>query len=182
MEGTITGCALCDNFYDAASYRKWEDSYSCETKYRMYCEFLKHKCTRYSKKNTHIGNGRPQGAFAFTITKSPTDPHTVEDMIKAARKITSQKSCPVKQYAWYYEDKGTAEGVPIHPHIHGMYETESGGRIEAKHFKRAWNLWDENKPMGAGFRGGYHRPVRSEEAYDEYIKKDGGLGENNIPS
>ena len=89
-----------------------------------------------------------------------------------------QKSCPVIKYAWYYEDKGRDEnGDAIHPHIHGMYETATGGRIERKHFKRAWSIWDENTPIGAGFRGGYHRPVKSDEKYNDYIKKDGGMGE-----
>lgn len=122
------------------------------------------------------GNGKPQGAFAFTLTKSPTDELSVEDMVKAVRKLMSQKSMPVKRYAWAYEDKGDGK----HPHIHGMYETETGARIHSKFFKRAWKIWDENKPMGQGFRGGYHRPIKDEESYKDYIGKDGGLSENNL--
>lgn len=129
------------------------------------------------KKKT--GNGRYNGPFAFTLTKSPKDNITVADMLKAVRKIMSQQSNPVIRYAWNYEDKGRDErGDPIHPHIHGMYETASGGRVEAKHFKRAWNVWDENTPMGAGFRGGYHRPVRDNEKYEDYISKQGGMSES----
>lgn len=125
------------------------------------------------------GNGAHSGAFAFTLTMSPKDPFTVGDMLAAVRKVMRQKSCTVKRYAWYYEEKGRDEnGDPLHPHIHGMYETESGGRIEAKHWKRAWSIWDERKPMGKGFRGGYHRPVRSDEQYGDYIKKDGGMSES----
>jgi len=120
------------------------------------------------------GNGKPQGAFAFTLTKSPNDDLSVSDMIAAVRKVMSQKSNKVKRYAWAYEDKGDNK----HPHIHGMYETETGGRIEAKHWKRAWDIWDETKPMGQGFRGGYHRPVKDEDSYQDYIGKDGGLSEN----
>lgn len=130
-------------------------------------------------KKTHQGNGAYQGAFAFTLTKSPDDPLTEFDMIKAVRKIMSQKSCPVKKYAWYLEYKEDN----THPHIHGMYETETQGRIERKHWKRAWPIWDEAHKLGAGFRGGYHRPVRSEEAYSDYIKKDAGKSESyNIPT
>lgn len=126
-----------------------------------------------------VGNGAPSGAFAFTLTKSPKDPYTVGDMLIAVRKIMSQKSCKVARYAWYYEDKGRDDnGDPIHPHIHGMYETHSLGRIEAKHFMRAWPIWNEKKPLGAGFQGGYHRPVRSDEGYANYIKKDGGMSES----
>lgn len=124
------------------------------------------------------GNGTYQGAWAFTLTMSPKDGLSVGDMLTAVRKVMRQKSNPVVRYAWYYEDKGRDDnGDPVHPHIHGIYETSTGGRVEAKHFKRAWSIWDERKPIGAGFRGGYHRPVRSEERYDDYIKKDGGMGE-----
>jgi len=125
----------------------------------------------------HIGNGAPKGAFAFTLTKSPNDDLTEEDMIRAVRKVMSQKSCPVKRYAWYLE-YGNKE-LKEHPHIHGMYETESGGVIEKKHWSRAWKIWDPATKLGAGFRGGYHRPVRSEEDYDDYIRKQNGIGEHS---
>ena len=128
------------------------------------------------KKTTHKGNGVYQGAFAFTLTKSPKDSQSVGDMLAAVKKIMGQKSCKVKKYAWYYEDKGQDEwGAPEHPHIHGMYETETGGKIETKHWKRAWPLWDPAIAMGSGFKGGYHRQIRSDEKYSNYIKKDGGM-------
>lgn len=134
----------------------------------------KRKC-----KKTHVGNGTHKGAWAFTLTQSPKDELTKDDMIAAVRKIMSQKSCPVKKYAWYLEKADES-----HFHIHGMYETFTEGRIEKKHFKRAWPIWGEEKgkALGAGFRGGYHRPVRAEEAYSEYISKDGGLSETNVPT
>jgi len=127
-------------------------------------------------KKSHTGNGCYQGQFAFTLTKSPSDDMTEEDMIKAVRKVMSQKSCPVKKYAWYleYGDDEKKE----HPHIHGMYETESLGRIETKQWKRAWPIWDPKHKLGKGFRGGYHRPVRDAESYSDYIKKDKGLNES----
>lgn len=132
------------------------------------------ECHGYSPQSkTHSGNGLYQGAFAFTLTKSPDDDLTEEDMIKAAEKIMNQQSCPVEKYAWYLE-YGDPE-LKAHPHIHGMYETTTKGRIERKHFKRAWPIWDEKTPLGRGFRGGYHRPVRAEEGYSDYIKKQGGI-------
>lgn len=141
--------------------------------------YFKHRKTHIT--NPRLGNGAYQGAFAFTLTKSPKDNLSVGDMLKAVRKIMSQKSCPVSKYAWYYEDKGRdSNDEPVHPHIHGMYETEAGGRIERKHFKRAWSIWGEGDPtlrMGAGFRGGYHREVRSDERYEMYIKKGDGMTE-----
>jgi len=121
---------------------------------------------------THKGNGSHKGCFAFTLTKSPSDNLTEADMLCAVGKIMSQKSNPVSKYRWYleYGDKDNK----VHPHIHGMYETESQGRIEAKHWKRSWPVWDEKTKQGVGFRGGYHRPVKDGEAYTDYIMKDGG--------
>jgi len=55
-----------------------------------------------------------------------------------------------------------------------MYETVSGGRIHAKIFMRYWKLWNEGIRHGNGFQGGYHKPVKSDIAYDEYIAKDNG--------
>lgn len=145
-------------------------------------EMLRHvaHCNFHKK---HTGNGTYSGPFAFTLTKSPTDTLTVGDMLKAVDKIMNQKSCPVIQYAWYLEYKGKDEdGLPIHPHIHGMYETESQGRIEAKHFKRAWPIWKESVKLGKGHRGGYHEPIKAEDDYANYIKKDGGIGKCLIQS
>lgn len=129
------------------------------------------ECHDVLKTNSHVGNGAPTGPFAFTLTKSPADNLTEEDMIKSVKKLMKQKSCPVVKYAWYleYGDEATKQ----HPHIHGMYETDTGGRIESKHFKRAWPIWDPKIKMGKGHRGGYHRPVRAEEAYTDYIKDYG---------
>jgi len=139
------------------------------------------------KPTSHKGNGRYQGAFAFTLTASPSDGYSVSSYITAAQKIMAQKSQPVIKYAWYLETKGFDEhGVPLHPHIHGMYETADGRKIEDKHFRRAWPIWMEKDPetkkvklLGAGFRGGYHRPIKSEEKYADYIKKDGGITESS---
>lgn len=130
------------------------------------------ECATYRKPKK--GNGTYSGPFAFTLTMSPKDALTKSDLIRAARKIMGQKSCPAIRYAWHYEDKGVdPDGNPIHPHVHGMYETASGGRIEAKHFKRAWKIWDESSRQGLGFRGGYHRPAFAEEGYLKYIAEDG---------
>jgi len=134
----------------------------------------------HAPNRSHVGNGTYSGPYAFTLTKSPKDPQTVSDMLAAVRKLMAQKSCKVKRYAWYLEYKGVDDaGLPAHPHIHGMYETESGGRIETRHFKRAWSLWDPRDAHGMGFRGGYHRPIKDAESYSEYIAKDGGIGERS---
>lgn len=124
---------------------------------------------------THDGNGKHSGAWAFTLTKSPDDDLSEEDMIKAVTKVMNQRSIPTTKFAWYLEYGD--EEKQTHPHIHGMYETENGGMIEMKHWKRAWKIWNPKQKLGLGFRGGYHRPVRAEECYDDYIKKQGLKGE-----
>lgn len=172
---------VCPYCYEAIKYQLTHRA--SEHMLHMLDEWGRHvksrKCLMFKKTTTHDGNGAYAGAFAFTITQSPQDAFSIGDMLTAVRKVMSQRSKKVVKYAWYYEDKGQdALGTPLHPHIHGMYETENGGRIEAKHWMRAWPIWDEKKPMGAGFRGGYHRPVRHGEAYESYIKKDGGLSES----
>jgi len=147
---------------------------------RLMMEFRKHCIEEHGAPplvQTHEGNGSPKGAFAFTLTASPADGLTEADMVAAVRKVMSQKSCPVKKYAWYLE-YGNPE-LKEHPHIHGMYETEKQGVIEKKHWQRAWKIWDPSQRLGAGFRGGYHRPVRSDEAYSQYIAKQNILGESN---
>lgn len=129
---------------------------------------------RIERLSTNKG-GRPhhKGLHAGTLTQPPGAETTEEDMVVAMKKIFSQRTCPVKRYAWYveYTQNGT-------PHIHFIYEAESGGRIHAKVFKRYWKLWDESKRQGAGFQGGFHKEVISEIAYTEYISKDSGRSEN----
>jgi len=124
-----------------------------------------------NSKNSHSGNGVHQGLFAGTLTMSPDDKYNEEDMVGAIRKIFAQQTVPVKKWAWYreYTKNGT-------PHIHFVYETESGGRIHKKIFQRYWKLWDEprNQTGRGGFPGGFHSPVKSPTAYIEYISKDGG--------
>lgn len=150
--------------------------------YRKYMdEWLDHAVEHHGLRDTRqkkFPNGKYNGPFAFTLTMSPSDGLTEEDLIDACRMIMSQQSQPVKKYAWYleYGDEATKQ----HPHIHGMYETENGRRIEKKHWKRKWNIWDETIKLGSGFRGGYHRPIRSDEAYSKYIAKQGGLGEYSL--
>lgn len=118
-------------------------------------------------------NGAHCGQWAFTLTKSPNDGLTEQDLLKAVKKLMAQQSCPIKKYAWYLEHK---DGT--HHHIHGVYETESGGRIEAKHWKRAWPIWNEKQRLGDGFRGGYHKPVMDNNEYLKYISKDNGVSDS----
>lgn len=125
-------------------------------------------CPLRRKVITHKGNGTHQGLYAGTLTMSPDWGKTEEDIVHAIEKIMAQKTCPVSKYAWYleYTENGT-------PHVHFIYETEGKGRIHQKVFKRYWE-WDESVHVGKGHKGGYHKPVKSEVAYQEYISKDEG--------
>lgn len=123
-------------------------------------------------------NGKYNGPFAFTLTMSPSWGLTEEDMMIAVRKVMYQQSQPVLKYAWYLEYKN--EETKQHPHIHGMYETHNGRRIEKKHWMRAWPKWNEDQKLGSGFVAGYHRPIRKDEAYAKYIAKQNGVGEYNL--
>jgi len=156
--------STCNPFDDRLFSKQWKDGK----------ELYLQKCSAYqaykarNQKGQHKGNGTHNGLWAGTLTTPPNE-HTEDDMTKAMGKIFAQKSCPLKRYAWYmeYTEIGT-------PHIHFIYETETGGRIEAKHFKRYWPIWNEKIAMGAGHRGGYHKAVYDPEAYQVYISKDNG--------
>lgn len=170
-------CKVCKDF-DISMMTVSFDDRRFESKFKQWREHLDTYHKRLSR--SHAGNGTYKGPFAFTLTKSPTDDLTEEDMIKAVRKLMAQKSCPVKQYAWYLE-YGDVENK-THPHIHGIYETETGGKIEKKHFKRAWPIWDPAVRCGAGFRGGYHREVMLNENYQSYIAKQSGTHDSHLLS
>jgi len=161
-------CEICKSLDELALASCFDDN----KVHKVLKDSLHHFRVYHKRENlkSHKGNGTYKGAFAFTLTKSPSDDLTVDEMITAARKLMAQKSCPVKKYAWVLEYKDYDQKT--HPHIHGMYETETGGRIERKHFKRAWPIWDETVRQGAGFRGGYHRPVNSDDDYSHYMAKD----------
>lgn len=153
---------------DPRLYKKADEFFE-DVCMKVKCDGFTH--TVIKPDTSHKGNGVHQGLFAGTLTMAPTDPYNQEDMIGAISKIFSQNTVPVKKWAWYLEY--TKNGTP---HIHFVYETESGGRIHKKIFQRYWKLWDEprNQTGRGGFPGGYHSPAKSETAYIEYISKDSG--------
>lgn len=129
--------------------------------------------TEQIKPKHHIGNGKPKGIFAGTLTMSSSWPTNEEEMVSSIKKIFRQKTTPVKRYVWFVER--TDAGLP---HIHFIYETFTGGRITQQVFKRNWQWWDESTPCGRGHVGGYHRYCHAEEEYIDYISKDKGRHEN----
>lgn len=124
-------------------------------------------------KGHHTGNGKPKGVFAGTLTMSPKWETNEEELVAAIKKIMRQKTCPVKRYVWYLEY--TEDNVP---HIHFIYETDTGGRITQQTFKRQWKYWDESTPVGRGHVGGYHKHCSKEDDYLVYIAKHNGRHEN----
>lgn len=168
-------CCVCCADFDKEIFRKIDSGKHIIDE--VFKRWRKHQCDEHGlgpAPQNKSSNGKHKGLFAFTLTMSPTDGLTEQDLLASVRKIMSQQSCPVKRFAWYleYKDEGR------HPHIHGVYETESGGRIESKHWKRAWSIWNETKKLGLGHRGGYHRPVTDEFNYSAYISKDNGISES----
>lgn len=151
----------CDNSFEG---RKWFHKFAEKASYHD-------PDTHYDKppRTTHPGNGKHQGWFAGTITKSPEWDETQDDMCVAIEKIFSQQTVPVDKYVWYLEYTDAKL-----PHIHFLYLTKSGGRITSKIFKRYWKQWDEKRKLGKGHQGGYHKSVESLIAYKEYIEKDSG--------
>lgn len=154
----VAGCATCRRVEMSHLARKEDE-----------CSQHGLRCTEPQKQKHHVGNGKPQGIFAGTLTMGTTTPENEETMVVAIKKIMNQQTCPLRKYKWYVEY--TERGLP---HVHFIYETLTGGRIHAKIFKRYWKLWDESVRHGKGFQGGYHKECHSETAYDEYISKDGG--------
>jgi len=174
-EPTPTPCAHCDPWI----IRENELARNCsittndfEKLFRLIMNAYR-KCPTHGSKDGRVGNGKPKGVFAGTLTKSTADEVSEDEMVKAIQKILTQQTCPVRKYAWYveYTQNGT-------PHIHFIYETEGGGRIHQKVFKRYWKMWDESIKCGFGFRGGFHKPCASEIAYTEYIQKESTRFEN----
>lgn len=107
--------------------------------------------------------------FAFTFT---TNAHcddwlaAEQDMIKACHKLYSQTSCEIMEGACYLEY--TKDG---RPHVHGWYQTHTGGRVYAKVFERIWKIWDESKKQGKGHQGGFHERVKSLQ-YERYASAE----------
>lgn len=106
-------------------------------------------------------------AFTFT-TNADTGLEEQKTMCEAAYRLFAQKTTPVKQgevYLEYTEQK--------RPHLHGWYETESGGRIFAKTFHRCWPRWGE-KARQTKFAGGFHERMKTER-YKDYSSAEGRL-------
>lgn len=162
-------CSWCEYLWDT---RSWNHDGLCE-----WHGAPSWRKVRPVKPRHHIGNGKPKGLFAGTLTMSPKWDTNEEEMVSAIEKIFKQKTVVVKRFIWFLEY--TADGTP---HIHFIYETEKGGRITQQVFKRAWKWWDESETVGRGHKGGYHKHCHAETEYLDYISKDKGRHNQNWPS
>lgn len=104
--------------------------------------------------------------YAFSLTTPDSDASAA--ICEAAIKLFEQKSVPISEGECYLEYGSTG----YLPHVHGWYETEHGGRVFTKVFKRVWPLWGEDRRHHTKFRGGYHELVKNPQAYNLYASAE----------
>lgn len=135
-----------------------------------YCETTERFLTFNIKKDAR--KVEPETEYAFTLTM-PLD-YTPKKPIQEVARLILTNGLTSKPYEraikWAYVLEHTERGTP---HIHGVYKTSSGRRIEQKYFKRYWDLWDEKIKMGQGHKGGYHQKARDNDCYAAYMEKEG---------
>lgn len=162
-------CTWCDE------WRKWneEDTARCQRSGLAWtvhvaevvipkCQEMLAHCRRYHP------DPKPAKQFAFTFTTNKTKEEIEQEMCDSAHKLFVQKTVPVRAGEVYLEY--TEEG---RPHLHGWYETQDGGRIFAKTFRRCWQYWGE-KDKRTKFAGGYHEEMKSNR-YRGYASSEGRL-------
>lgn len=172
----IAGCKNTTRYRElsCSAMAKGMDLSGCRC---SHCEYLHlfQSNQQSLKKNQHL-KSNPDSEYAFSFTQPPDYPgdksgRTLKEC--AEYLFTSGRTSKgEKIIKGAYVEELTKAGVP---HIHGVYATGSGNQIQAKYFKRAWDLWDPSKkfPNSPGHQGGYHRIVRNSECYDNYMAKEG---------
>lgn len=144
-------------------FTRIQDCSGCQLNWKLkFDDFLKHM------NEVHCEQKVRRFAFTFT-TAEDTQLEVQKEMCEAAWKLINQNTTPVKKAEVYLEY--TKEG---RPHLHGWYQTEQGGRIFTKTFKRVWPSWGETKRTHISFPGGYHQEMRSDR-YMGYASDEGRL-------
>lgn len=118
-------------------------------------------------RSVHAPKKATKFAFTFT-TNQDTKLEIQQEMCSSAWKLFQQRTTPVAEGQVYLEYTGEDR-----PHLHGWYETESGGRIFAKTFHRCWKYWGE-KARQTKFAGGFHERMKTPR-YLEYASSEGRL-------
>lgn len=110
---------------------------------------------------------KPPKTFAFTFTTNlDTKLEIQKEMCESAFKLFQQKTTPVQEGEVFLEYTEAGR-----PHLHGWYQTEDGGRIFAKTFRRCWKYWGEKDRMKK-FAGGYHEEMKTNR-YIGYASSEG---------
>ena len=117
--------------------------------------------------------------YAFTLTMPPDyqPKKPIEEVAKLILEHGLVSKTKEKACEWAFVMEHTEAGTP---HIHGVYKTPSGRRIEGKYFARYWPLWDEKIKLGHGHKGGYHARARHLESYKAYMQKEGVVVKNEL--
>lgn len=160
------GCEVCK------AYVSWSEEHAMKCKesdltgrwtgdlVRESAKILEH-CKKHHK-------DKPKRKYAFTFTTGEdTKLEIQKEMCEAAYKLYTQKSKEIARGEVYLEYTENNR-----PHLHGWYETEDGGRVYSKIFKRIWPTWGEGKSNRADFIGGYHKEMASEQ-YKKYASDEG---------
>lgn len=112
---------------------------------------------------------KPKKRYAFTFTTNQdTKLEIQKEMCESAYKLFTQKTIPIAKGEVYLEYTEAHR-----PHLHGWYETEDGGRVFAKIFRRVWSPWGEKDRMKR-FPGGYHEEMKGDR-YIGYASSEGRL-------
>lgn len=157
------------------AYQPHENCIYCEHNQKIYEALVGYTITTKTEKQKGRPIETPETEYAFTITMppdfKPKKPLTeiTELILTHGRSSKPHYETPI---SWAYVLEHTSSGTP---HIHGVYKTPKGHRIEQKYFKRYWPLWDEKIKLGHGHQGGYHQKARHNECYAAYILKEGDV-------
>lgn len=162
--------------YPKEPHPKYPDCPDCSVTFNFLLgEPTEHYCGEHvpaPPKRRGAPKADPETEWAFTLTMPP-DYEPKKPIEEAARLIMTHglTSKPYERpVKWAFVKEHTEKGTP---HIHGVYKTSSGRRLEQKYFQRYWPLWDEKVKLGHGHKGGYHLKARHEECYAAYMEKEG---------
>lgn len=184
-------CPQAHKFHDKFASLDYNDRIQFQASFepQICCNICKWCSLQYklfavnSEKKKIPDNRKRDPALEWAVTLTMPPGHkTAEEMIKAAENILNKASTnrpnPERADRWAYVLEYTSQGVP---HIHGVYHTPSGRALSTKTIKYHWPLWNPSIPMGDGFQGGYHAPVRHGQSYEDYMSKEGVVIKNVCP-
>lgn len=151
-------------------FREWNDDPVHLKRDVVYWEsVLLPRCREYVEHRNKFHKEKAKKRFAFTFTTNQnTQLEIQKQMCESAYKLFTQETTPVSRGEVYLEYTEAGR-----PHLHGWYETQDGGRVFAKVFRRCWQYWGEKDRMKM-FPGGYHEEMKGER-YKAYASSEGRL-------